>query len=503
MKRFRITYRILFSSQFWVTLLSLVVQQNFGHAASHPNFVVFLVDDLGWSDLGCYGSSFYETHHIDALATEAVKFTNGYAACPVCSPTRASIQTGRNPARLHTTEWFGGPQPEQALGSSLLIKFKNRPLLPASYLEYLPLEELTVAEALKQQGYSTFFAGKWHLGDVGFYPENQGYDFNLGGHEKGSPPGGYFSPYNNPKLTDGPKGEHLPDRLATESVSFLENCGDTPFLLMLSFYSVHNPQQGRKDLKEKYRARAAKLDLADTEFSPEGENQNRIVQNQPVYAAMVEGMDQAVGKVLTALNDLGLEDNTVVLFTSDNGGLSTAEGSPTSNRPLRAGKGWLYEGGIRVPWLVKWPGVTEPGTVCDIPILSDDLFPTFREIAGVAGEENHPLDGISLVPLLEGDRFQEDRALYWHYPHYSNQGGKPGGAIRKGKWKLIEWYQNQRLELYDLDSDIGERHNLIGSKPEVAKALHAELVRWRETVKATMPGDNPLYTANKEAPAEE
>ncbi len=462
-------------------------------AAPQPNFVVFLADDLGWKDLRCYGSSFYETRHLDALATESVLFTNGYAACPVCSPTRVSIQTGKNPARLRTTEWFGGPQPDDVLRNPLAERFRHRPLLPASYLEQLPLEEETIAEALRTLGYRTFFAGKWHLGSVEHYPENQGYDFNLGGHEKGSPPGGYFSPYRNPKLADGPTGEHLPDRLATESVRFLQDYKESPFLLFLSFYSVHNPQQGRPDLIEKYQPLAASQKLTEAEFTPEGTMKNREIQNQPVYAAMVEAMDQAVGKVLNALTELGLEDNTVVLFTSDNGGLSTAEGWPTSNRPLRAGKGWLYEGGIRVPWLIKWPGKTKFGSRCDVPIISHDLFPTFLEIAGVDSSEIPHTDGLSLVPLLQGKSFTDERSLYWHYPHYGNQGGRPGGAIRSGNWKLIEWYAGNALELYDLSADISERHNLAKNHPELTQRLHAQLVNWRESVDANMPTRNPQF----------
>ncbi|TWU20746.1 sulfatase [Bythopirellula polymerisocia] len=492
----------------WISLSSIVGTVCFGcfgansvighsPAEVQPNFVVIVVDDLGWSDLGCYGSSFYETPHIDSLAAEAVRFTNGYAACPVCSPTRASIQTGRNPARLHTTDWFGGPQPEEALRTPLSKKFRNRPLLPASYLEYLPLQEKTIAEVLRQQGYSTFFAGKWHLGNVGYYPENQGYEFNLGGNEKGSPPGGYFSPYKNPKLIDGPKGEHLPDRLANESVRFLENQGDDPFLLVLSFYSVHNPQQGRIDLIEKYQAKAANLVTAQAEFSPEGLFENRQIQNQPIYAAMMEAVDQAVGKVLTSLEELGLEENTIVLFTSDNGGLSTAEGSPTSNSPLRAGKGWLYEGGLRVPWIVKWPGSTQLGIICNEPVISDDIMPTVLELAKVQAHEKSTFDGISLVPLLKNPAVKLVRNLYWHYPHYSNQGGGPSGAVRSGKWKLIEWYEDQHLELFNLDQDIGEHHNLLRCNPKTANELHLRLVRWREEVGGQMPMSNPLYSAEE------
>ncbi len=461
---------------------------------STPNLLIFLVDDLGWTDVGCYGSMFYETTHIDGLARESLRFTNGYAACPVCSPTRVSLQTGRHPARLHTTDWFGGFQPNEALQSPWVKQFEGRRLLPAPYVEHLPLEERTLAEVLSPLGYQTFFAGKWHLGGEGYYPEDQGYQWNLGGHERGTPPGGYFSPYHNPKLPDGPVGEHLPQRLAKEASKFLRSLDEQPFLLVLSFYSVHNPQQGRGDLVEKYETKAARLRSTTPEFAPEGTIQNRQVQNQPVYAAMVEAVDLAVGDVLSTLTELDRDRKTVVLFTSDNGGLSTAEGFPTSNVPLRAGKGWMYEGGIRVPWLIRWPGVTHPGTVCDEPIVSTDIFPTVLEMLDVQVPEQAPLDGVSLVPLLKDAGTRLRRDLYWHYPHYSHQGVTPGGAIRSGNWKLIEWYEDHRLELYDLDQDLGERHDLAASCPERTRELHAKLVGWRETIGARMPTANPNYT---------
>ena len=462
-----------------------------------PNIVVIVVDDLGWTDVGCFGSTFCETPRIDQLAAQGIRFTDGYAACPVCSPTRASLQTGRSPARLNTTEWFGGPQPEDAT-SRLKKRFASRPLLPAPYLEYLPAEEQTLAEALQTRGYKTFFAGKWHLGGKGYLPEDQGYMSNLGGHEKGSPPGGYFSPYKNPKLPDGPPGEHLPDRLANESVRFIQQSADQPFLLCLAFYSVHNPQQGRPDLVEKYRCKAENFSWEGPEFLPEGEYHNRQVQNQPVYGAMVEAVDLAVGKVLDSLEAAGLEDNTVVLFTSDNGGLSTAEGSPTSNLPLRAGKGWLYEGGIRVPWIIRWPGVTQPGTVSNEPITSDDVMPTLRKIAGVTEPPPAPLDGRSLVPLMKDPSASLSRNLYWHYPHYSNQGGTPAGAIRSGPWKLIEHYEDGRLELYNLAQDVGETRNLVDANPAFAQELLARLADWRHEVEAAMPTVNPNYTPRED-----
>jgi arylsulfatase A-like enzyme len=360
------------------------------------NFVFILVDDLGWRDLGCFGSTFYETPNVDCLAAQGMRFTNAYAACPVCSPTRASIMTGKYPARMGTTDWFGAPQPSNVLKHWT----RNKPLLPATYKENMPLEEVTMAEAFKEHGYTTFFAGKWHLGGEGFLPEDQGFNINKGGHHRGSPPGGYFSPYKNPKLSDGPEGEHLPARLARESVDFLNQMGNKPFLLYLSFYSVHTPLQSREDLKRKYQDKAKTVKHEGPRFTSEGERQARQVQDHAVYAGMVGAMDSAVGEILQALENLRLADNTAVIFMSDNGGLSTSEGSPTSNVPLRAGKGWLYEGGIREPMIIKWPDVVEPGSVCNMPVISNDFYPTMLEMAGLPAKPEQHIDGISLVPLL-------------------------------------------------------------------------------------------------------
>ena len=492
-------HSLLFSTSLLVAIASVFsISTVFGSdELVAPGFVVIVVDDLGWADLSCYGSTFYESPQIDRLAEEGFRFTNGYASCPVCSPSRVSMQTGLNPARLGTTEWFGGPQPTAALKGPLAKKFKRRPLLPATYIDHLPLEQVTIAEVLSRNGYRTFFAGKWHLGGPAFYPETQGYQINVGGHEKGSPPGGYFSPYNNPKLSDGPKGEHLPNRLAIESVEFLQQVEDDPFFLFLSFYSVHNPQQGRKDLIEKYQAKAETLDQVGPEFAAEGDGRNRQVQNKPVYAAMVTAVDEAVGKVLEALRHDGLEQRTTVIFTSDNGGLSTAEGSPTSNLPLRAGKGWLYEGGIRVPWIIRSPTLGMPGATCSQPIISHDLVPTILELAGLDDDKSTRFDGTSIVPLLRGQAELTERDLYWHYPHYSNQGGRPGGAILAGKWKLIEWYKEPSIELYDLTSDNGEQRNLAECCPELAHELRGRLANWREQIGARMPKTNPHYVVRE------
>lgn len=450
------------------------------------NVLFMLADDLGWMDLGCYGSSFYETPNLDRLAREGVRFTEAYAACPVCSPTRLSIMTGKYPARLAATDWFGAPQPENAHKHPTGTK----PLLPAPYEERMPLEEFTMAEAFREAGYRTFFAGKWHLGGGGYSPEDQGFDINKGGFDKGSPPS-YFSPYKNPKLEDGPEGEHLPARLARESVEFMARAGGDPFLLYLSFYSVHTPLQGRPDLVKKYEEKAARLKVGGPEFLPEGDRMARQVQNHAVFAAMVEAMDQAVGDVLDGLDRLGLAENTAVVFMSDNGGLSTSEGAPTSNVPLRAGKGWLYEGGVREPMLVKWPGHARPGAVCEQYVTSTDFYPTLLEMAGLPPRPEQHLDGVSFAPLLLGDAAPERGPVYWHYPHYGNQGAFPGAAVRLGDYKLIEFFEDNHAELYNLRRDLGEKKNLAEAMPEKAAELRALLHAWQKETGARFPAPNP------------
>ena len=459
--------------------------------SSPPNFVFFLVDDLGWTDLACYGSRFYETPRIDGLAASGVRFTSAYAACPVCSPTRASILTGKFPARLRTTDYFGAPQPETVQDHWT----RDKALLPAPYVDHLPLEEVTLAEALKEGGYATFFAGKWHLGGEGTYPEDQGFDINRGGWERGGPYGGnrHFSPYGNPKLSDGPEGEHLPDRLAEETCRFIEEVGEVPFLAYLSFYSVHTPLLAREDLEEKYRKKALRLGITEDEWGKEGERKVRLIQNHAVYAGMVEAMDQAVGKVLDKLHELGLEEKTVVFLMSDNGGLSTSEGHPTSNLPLRAGKGWLYEGGIREPMIVRWPGVTEPGRVCDGTVVSTDFYPTMLEMAGLPLRPALHLDGVSRVPLLRDGSAIATRPIYWHYPHYGNQGGTPGSALRLGSLKLIRFYQDERRELYDVIKDPGEKRDLADEFPQKADELNRRLEDWLKEIAAGTPSPNPAF----------
>ena len=473
------------------TIISLAGCTAVKKEPSFPNLLFFLVDDLGWTDLGCYGSSFYDTPEIDGFAKTAMRFTQAYAACPVCSPTRASIMTGKYPARMKTTDWFGAPQPYNVENHWT----KDKPLLPAEYTDHMSLEEKTIAEALKEKGYSTFFAGKWHLGGEGYYPEDQGFDVNKGGWEKGGPWGGnkYFSPYGNPRLTDGPDGEHLPDRLARETIKFISSHRKDPFFAYLSFYSVHTPLMGRTDLVEKYEKKAQSLNRESAKFIPINDNLWRQVQDHAVYAAMVNAMDEAVGKVLKALDSLDLSDQTIVFFMSDNGGLATSEGHPTTNLPLKAGKGWLYEGGIREPMMVRWPGVTKPNSACPWPVISTDFYPTILEIAGIPLDPYQHMDGISLTTLLKGNEKVDRAEIFWHYPHYGNQGGSPGSAIRDGEYKLIEFFEDGHLELYNIDKDIGENYNLINKQPEIADSLFNKLSKWRKEVHAMYPTPNPAY----------
>ncbi|MFT5143779.1 MAG: arylsulfatase A-like enzyme [Rhodothermales bacterium] len=456
-----------------------------------PNVLFILVDDLGWADVGFNNpDSFYDTPNLDRLATMSVRFTNAYAAAPVCSPTRASILTGKYPARLAATDYFGAPQPDE-VGNQW-----SKPLLPATYEDRMPLEETTLAEALQAGGYATFFAGKWHLGPEGFWPEDQGFDVNRGGITGGGPYGGdrYFSPYGNPRLEDGPAGEHLPDRLATETISFIEDTAEQRFFAYLSFYSVHTPLMARPDLEAKYAARQDSV--PPTEWGTEGERRVRLVQNHAIYAGMVEAMDQAVGRVLDHLTERDLIDNTVIVFMSDNGGLSTSEGHPTSNLPLRAGKGWLYEGGIREPMLVRWPGVTNPGTTIGSPVTSTDFYPTILAMAGLPAMPNQHVDGVSLEPLLRGNAPGAERPLFWHYPHYGNQGGSPGAAVRLGRYKLVEFYEDGRTELYDLEEDWSESRDLAVSLPEIREELLGRLHAWQASAGARFPTRNPSADLN-------
>ena len=455
-----------------------------------PNFIFFLVDDLGWTDVGCFGSSFYETPHIDALAASGMKFTSGYAACPVCSPTRASIMTGRHPVRVDITDWIPGASARNAYNPRFQqIEDRNE----------LALEEVTIAEVLKQNGYATFFAGKWHLGSEGFLPTDQGFDFNFGGHHKGSPPGGYYSPFRNPYLDDREDGEYLTERLTKESVNFLETRTPAePFLLYLSYYNVHTPIQPYRKRIEHYETKAMTT-FGDSVSPPIAEfrGKSRSRQDNPELASMVAAVDDSVGTILQRLEELRFAENTVVIFFSDNGGLcTTGKPGPTCNLPLRSGKGWLYEGGIREPMIVRAPGTTRAGTVTDFPVISMDFFPTMLELAGLPLQPELHVDGTSLVPLLKGSDSIEHAPLCWHYPHYHGSTWTPGAAIRDKEWKLIELYEFGLTQLYNLKDDIGESKDLSATNPQKTAELKARLIEWQTSLNAKMPIANPDYDAD-------
>mgnify|MGYP002622719172 FL=1 len=456
--------------------------------ANQPNVLLIVADDLGWRDLSCEGSTFYETPNIDRLAARGMRFTQGYAACQVCSPSRAAIHTGKYPARVKITDYIGAPH-----GTAWK---RNTKLLPAFYRNALPAEETTLAEVFRAAGYRTFFAGKWHLGSVGSHPDDHGFEINVGGFNRGSPPGGFFAPYNNPELTDGPPGEQLPLRLANETASFLENVGDQPFLACLSFYSVHAPIQSTEELWRKYRAKAAAMDPPNNRFIIDRTSLPvRQVQDHPVYAGMVESMDDAVGIVLDMLEAQGLAENTIVVFTSDNGGVSSGDGKATSNLPLRGGKGRQWEGGIREPYYVAWPAKIQPGT-SDTPVSGIDLYPTLVDLAGLQVPESQRVDGVSLAPLLQGEEIA-DRPLIWHYPHYGNQGGEPSGILRRGEWKLIHYYEDGRNELYNVADDPGEQNDRAADEQQRTAAMWQELRAWLAETEAEMPSENPNFDAEK------
>jgi arylsulfatase A-like enzyme len=468
------------------------------NAAERPNFVFILVDDLGKMDLGCEGSQYYETPNIDRLASRSLRFTNGYSACQVCSPSRAAIQTGKTPARVAITDYIspaGRNQPEQWS--------RNTKLLPASFQKELALQEVTIAEALKELDYSTYFAGKWHLGGKGFWPTDQGYDVNVGGHEAGTPPGGYFAPYKNPVL-QGPPGEHLPIRLGKETAAFIRDQAesDKPFFAMLSYYSVHGPIQTTRELWEKYQTKAETLGLVvdRKRFIWDRTQEVRQTQDNPLYAGMMEALDTSVGLVLDAIEESGQNENTVVIFTSDNGGVSSGDGYATSALPMRGGKGRQWEGGIRQPYYICVPGKTN-GSSVDTFATGTDFFPTILDLAG-SSADNADLDGRSLAPLIEGKSLPSE-PLFWHYPHYGNQGGEPSGIVRDGDWKLIHYYEDSRSELYNLANDVGEKTNLASTHADKVAQLEVKLKSWLKEVGARYPTPNPKWNATKRAASDQ
>jgi len=448
------------------------------------NVVLIVIDDLGWTDTGVYGSTFYETPNIDALAAGGARFTQFYTASPVCSPTRASLMTGRHPARLDLTNWIGGEQ--------------NGLLTQAEYIRQLPHEQVTIGEAFAEQGYSTGYIGKWHLGRAGYLPDTQGFEFTAAVNEAGQP-GSYFPPYENPDwpitdvpdLAGDPQDSYLTDRLIDAALQFIETNRDRPFFLVLSHYAVHTPLQAPSEAVQRYEQQAAFLGPdRDENYEPERESSTKLRQDHPTYAAMVESTDLSVGRILVGLADLGLDARTVVVFVSDNGGLSTLTrrgfNQATANAPLRAGKGWLYDGGIRVPLIVRWPGRIKPGTVVDSPAMSMDLFPTLLDMADLPTRPDQHVDGTSLTGAMTA-RTGAREALYWHFPHYHGSGNRPGGAIRAGNLKLVEWFEDGSVELYDLSDDISERRDLSVDRPADTARLLGALRAWRQEVGANMP----------------
>ena len=445
-----------------------------------PNIVLILADDLGWSDLACYGSDLHETPHVDRLARQGTRFTNAYAASPVCSPTRASILTGKHPARLRMTIW-----------REAAAQQGRRKLLEPITRGDLPLEEVTLAEVLASAGYYTAHVGKWHLGTAPYYPQPHGFAVNVGGTLWGAPQT-FFYPFRGeqyfrdwryvPDLEPGSKGEYLTDRLTDKALEIVERAVDRPFFLNLWYHSVHTPIEGKPELVAKYRSR----------LKPNGVHRN------PDYAAMVHSLDENVGRVLAKLDQLGIADRTIVVFFSDNGGfVNTCKLHPgravTNNAPLRSGKGSVYEGGIRVPLVVRWPGVTREGMESNQPVFSCDLYPTLIRAAGLTGDAGHnqTIDGVDLRPILDGSQAALDRkALHFHYPHYYPT-TSPVCAVRSENWKFIEYFEDDRTELYDLSSDLGETSNLVGEHPDIARGLQSELAAWRTSVDAQMPEVNP------------
>lgn len=452
-----------------------------GSKEKQPNFVFILVDDLGWADVKCnFPGSFYDTPNIDEMAKNGVRFLQAYSANPVCSPTRAALMTGKHPNRVDITDWIPGSDP------------KNRPLLGPQDRSELALGELTIAEKLKEKGYKTCFIGKWHLGDTGYFPEDQGFDINIGGCKKGSPPGGYYSPYNNPKLKDGPPGEYLTDRLSSEGIKFINENKEDPFFLYLAFYTVHTPIQASKKFIDKYRKKRKELGITEVPHKKEGDGWTKLLQENAAYASMVASMDENVGRIIKTLKENGLSNNTWVIFTSDNGGLSTLrrKNAPTANGPLRSGKGWCYEGGIRVPLIIKGPGVIHPGRTTDQPAVSMDFFTTILNIAGIEHKKN---DGTNLLPVLTEEKSLDRDEIFWHYPHYHGSMWKPGSAIRKGNWKLIVFYEDNRIELYNLAADPGETRDISGDNPQKVKELKTLLDERLAETHAKFPAPNPDY----------
>ena len=427
--------------------------------APKPNIIFLLVDDMGYADTGAYGNTYHLTPNIDRLAAEGMRFTDAYAAAPNCSPTRGSIMTGRWPARTGVTQYLPG---------NFLPYAK---LLQAGLPAGLPLDETVVAEPLQAAGYATAAIGKWHLGGGRFAPENRGFDVSFAsGHWNAHQ--NMFAPHPFVEVPDSPDGQYLTDRLTSEAEQFIEANRERPFFLYLPYYAIHTPIQAKPELIAHYEGRE----------DPSG-------RNNAVYAAMTEGVDESVGRLVAKLEELGLSDSTILFFFSDNGGVPEV----AFNGELRSGKGFLWEGGIREPLIVKWPGVIEPGAVSSTPVSSIDFYPTILEMAGAADVEGHTVDGESLVPLLEQSGEWARDALFWHYPHYANAGSTPTGAIRQGDWKLMEFFEDGHVELYNLADDPSESRDLAGEDPERASDLRGRLEQWRASVGVVPPLANPYH----------
>jgi arylsulfatase A-like enzyme len=467
-----------------VLFLLLLCCCNIKEESKHkkPNILFILVDDLGYRDLSITGSKFHETPNVDQLAKESVIFTQGYAASRVCSPSRASIMTGKFTARHGITDWIGAKA-----GKEWRKRNRFDKLLPVSYVQVLPKNDITIAETLKNNGYKTFFAGKWHLGGKGSYPEDHGFDINKGGFHRGGPSGGFFSPFKNPKLKDKGKGENLTIRLAKETANFIQQNKDSTFFAFLSFYAVHAPIQTTEVKWKKYRNKAVKQGISKSGYKMERVLPIRQEQDNPIYGGLVETMDDAVGVVLKTLKENGLDKNTIVVFTSDNGGVASGDNFSTSNLPLRGGKGYQWEGGIREPFFIKVPGLETEDLESDFPVIHTDFYPTLLDLANIPLITKQHIDGISLKPILEGKVINIDRPLYWHYPHYGNQGGEPSSIIQKNGWKLIHYYEDNRQELFKLPSTEKDELNVITKHPEIAENLNKKLMNWLSEVNAKYP----------------
>ncbi|MCM4155777.1 sulfatase [Gramella sp. AN32] len=449
-------------------------------APKKPNILFILVDDLGYADLSVMGSKYYETPNIDKIANSGTVFTSGYAASRVCSPSRASLMTGQFPARHGITQFEG----DRNSGQSWKERKRYTKLLPPEYKHHLDFDAVTLPEAFKEQGYATFFAGKWHLGskEQGSLPTDHGFDVNIGGNAAGSPSGGYFSPYKNPNLPNLPeeKGLNLSMKLANETSKFIKENKNNHFLAYLSFYAVHGQIQTTKEKWTKYRNKAEKMGIHESGFEMERVLPARKYQDNPVYAGLIEHVDEAIGTVMKTLKDLNLDKNTIVVFTSDNGGVTSGDNFSTNQLSLRGGKGYQWEGGVRIPYFIYVPWIKQNGANIEVPVSGTDLYPTLLDLAGLPLQPKAHVDGVSLKPLLLGEDIEE-RPLYWHYPHYGNQGGEPSSIIRKGKWKLIYYWEDLHSELYNLEADLGERNDVADNHPEITKQMKTQLLDWLDS----------------------